>query len=105
MLAEFYKRTPWVRGNCVMTTKSVANIEEELLQWCNSRFRASEPITAETDLLDAGYLDSLLVMDLVALMEKDYGAVIDTDELSPQNFRSVKTLSALVAQHSAAKSE
>jgi acyl carrier protein len=80
-----------------MNSKSIQTIEEGLLEWCNNRLRFSVPITAETNLLDSGYLDSLLVMDVVLSIEKQYGVAIDSSEISPRHFRSVKTLAALVA--------
>jgi acyl carrier protein len=49
--------------------------------------------------LDSGYLDSLLVMDFVLCIEKQYGVAIDSSEISPRNFRSIQTLAALVASH------
>jgi acyl carrier protein len=81
-----------------MAIQSPQMIENGLLQWYKSRVRSGEQLTADTDLLDAGYLDSLLIMELVVSIEKQYGVAIDTEELSPQNFRSVRTLAALVAQ-------
>ena len=71
-------------------------IQNGLLQWCDKRLRTSAPLTAETNLLDSGYLDSLLVMDLVLLIEKQYGIAIDSSEISPRHFQSVKALAALV---------
>ena len=82
-----------------MNSKSLQIIEEGLLEWCNNRLRSSVPITAETNLLDSGYLDSLLVMDVVLSIEKQYGVAIGSSEISPRHFRSVKTLAALVASH------
>jgi acyl carrier protein len=82
-----------------MNSKSIQTIEDGLLKWCNNRFRAPVPITAETDLLDSGYLDSLLVMDVVLSIEKQYGVALESTDISPRHFRSVKALAALVASH------
>jgi acyl carrier protein len=73
-------------------------IEEGLMRWYKDRLRADDSLTVETDLLDAGYLDSLLIMDLVASVEKQYEISIDIEAISPHNFRSVRSLAALVAQ-------
>jgi acyl carrier protein len=70
--------------------------EQRLLEWCRRRFGVGTPITAETDLLSEGLLDSLLVMDLVNSIEKEHGVSIDNAEISPRNFRSVRALAALV---------
>lgn len=68
-----------------------------LRDWCNQRLQLADPITAETDLLDGGYLDSLMVMELVTTIEARYGVAIDNDAISPQNFRTVAAIAALVA--------
>ncbi len=72
--------------------------EQRLLDWCRSRFGSETPIATETDLLAEGLLDSLLVMDLAAFVEKEFGRSIENEEISPRNFRSVRTLAALVAR-------
>jgi acyl carrier protein len=76
--------------------ESIRATEDTLLQWCNSRLRAQAVITAETDLLEGGYLDSLFVMDVVAHIEKHFGVAIDSAEISPRNFRSIRALAELV---------
>ena len=73
-----------------------SGIEDRLVQWCKGRLGAGTPVTAETDLLAEGLLDSLLVMDLVNSIEREYGVTIDNAEISPRNFRSVRALAALV---------
>lgn len=80
-----------------MSRESIQTIEDGLLQWCNYRLRTKVPITAETDLIDSGYLDSILVMDVVLSIEKQYGVVIDSSEISPRHFRSVRTLAKFVS--------
>ena len=69
------------------------------MQWCNNRLRGDAPITVETDLLEEGYLDSLFVMDMVAHLERQYDVTIDSQEISPQNFRSVAAMAELVSGH------
>ena len=81
--------------------QSAETTEDSLLQWCNERLRVNCPITAETNLLDEGYLDSLFVMDLVVHIEKQHGVAIDSQDISPQNFRSIRTLTTLVMMNSA----
>jgi acyl carrier protein len=78
------------------------SIEDGLLEWFRKRIRTGEPIAAETDLLDAGYLDSLLLMELVVTLEEQYGVSIGSDEVSPQNFRSIRALASFIVGRSAA---
>jgi acyl carrier protein len=76
---------------------SLSMAEERLLHWCNNRLRLSAPIHAETDLLDSGYLDSLMVLAMMTYIEEQFGVAIDSADISPQTFRSVRTVAALVA--------
>jgi acyl carrier protein len=82
--------------------KTHKSIEDGLLLWYRKRIRTREQITTETDLLDAGYLDSLMLMELVVTLEEQYGVSIGSDEVSPQNFRSIRSLASFVAERSAA---
>jgi acyl carrier protein len=53
-------------------------------------------ITAETDLLAHNWLDSLLLMDLVMLIENDMGVQLSGDDVAPVNFRTLGRLAELV---------
>ena len=66
--------------------------EAILLARCQERLRGEAAITPQTDLLENGYLDSILVMDLVALAEKQFAVTIEFDDISPQNFRTILAL-------------
>lgn len=80
-----------------MSVASRSDAEEVILNWCNQRLRPDEPVTRETDLLSEGYLDSLVVLDLLVYIENQFGVVIDNAAISPQNLRSVRSLAALAA--------
>lgn len=53
-------------------------------------------ITAETDLLTHNWLDSLLLMDLIILIESEIGVRLHGDDIAPANFRTLKHLASLV---------
>jgi acyl carrier protein len=74
-------------------------IESSLLEVCNARLRPKTPLTVETDLLEQGLLDSLLVMDLVNVVEAKFGIALDNADISPQNFRSIRDLARLITSH------
>lgn len=82
---------------------SQAVVEAGLLQLCNSRLRPAVPITTETRLIEQGLLDSLLVMDLVSTIEKQFGVSLDNSAISPRNFRNVRALAAMVTSQLAAR--
>lgn len=83
--------------------QSTKTTKDSLLRWCNNRIRTDRPITAETNLLDEGHLDSLFVMDLIVHIERQFGVVVDSREISPRNFRSVRTLTALITANGATR--
>jgi acyl carrier protein len=53
---------------------------------------------AENDqLLENGILDSLGVLDLVAYLEREFAIGIEDDDLQPDHFATVQSLTAFVA--------
>ena len=46
----------------------------------------------DTNLIDAGILDSLLMVMLVTFCEEEFQLEIDTDEITEENFESLKTI-------------
>lgn len=53
-------------------------------------------IEKDTGLLEKGILDSLGILDVVAFLESEFSIVICDEELVPENFQSLSTLSAFV---------
>ena len=51
----------------------------------------------DTDLFEAGILDSLAFIDLVMYLEQDFGIRISAEELEPENFRSSSRIADFVA--------
>ena len=49
-----------------------------------------------TDLVVENVLDSLLLMDLVILIENEMGVTLNGDEIAPDNFRTMEELASLV---------
>ncbi len=46
----------------------------------------------ETELLSAGLLDSVQLVELVAALEEEYGIEIPLDEIEPDNFDSIEAI-------------
>jgi acyl carrier protein len=77
-----------------------AELERSLLDYVMSQLvlvRRTEPLEPDEDLLSAGIVDSMGVMQLVAFMEDSLGVSVDDEDIVPENFRSIRTLAALVA--------
>lgn len=77
------------------------SIQADLLRFISSRVPQDEEVTPETDLLESELLDSLLIMDLVAHIEATHRVKLDNADIAPRNFRSVESLTKLVAERQA----
>ena len=71
-------------------------LQADLLQFVQSRGPRYAAVTPDTDLLDSGLLDSLLLTDLILHIEGLYGVAFDSHHISPANFRTVSAIVALV---------
>jgi acyl carrier protein len=53
-------------------------------------------INENAQLLESGIIDSLGVLDVVAFLEKSFTIKISDDELTPENFATIKRLAEFV---------
>lgn len=83
--------------------KTRQTIENALLQYLQSEvFDDAIPLTAETDLLAAGF-DSLALLKLIHHIEESMGVRIPESEITEARIASVEALSELI--HSLQKDE
>ena len=61
-----------------------------------SRFFRSREIGIDDDIFALGFVNSLLAMQLVAFVEKEFGVRVEDDDLDLDNFRSIGAISRLV---------
>jgi acyl carrier protein len=71
-------------------------LEADLLQFVQSRGPRYAAVTPDTDLLDGGLLDSLLLTDLILHIEGLHGIEFDSGHVSPANFRTISAIAGLV---------
>ena len=57
----------------------------------------------DEDLLETGGMDSMAFVDLVMYLEQQFDLRISTDELEPDNFRSIAKIAGFVAAHNGLK--
>jgi acyl carrier protein len=57
--------------------------------------------SAETDLIEAGLLDSLALVELLTQLEESFDVSISTDDMEPENFRSITSIAMFVMQRAA----
>ena len=63
-----------------------------------SRFFKNHDLQPEEDIFALGFVNSLLAMQLVAFVEKEFGIRVGDEDLDLDNFRSIQAISNLVAR-------
>lgn len=66
-------------------------IVNDLLNGSNDR-----PITNAEDLIESGIIDSLGIMSLLAFLEERFSLQIASEDLLPENFSSINSITVLV---------
>lgn len=77
-------------------------MQADLLALVRSRGGDHAGVGVDSDLLDGGLLDSLLLTDLILHIEERYAVAFDAGDVSPANFRSVAAIVELVVGQSLA---
>lgn len=54
--------------------------------------------SAETDLFEAGLLDSLAFIELLLQLEREFGVATVLEDLEADNFRSIARIAAFVSE-------
>jgi methoxymalonate biosynthesis acyl carrier protein len=67
-----------------------------------SRFFKNHDLKPEEDIFALGFVNSLLAMQLVAFVEKEFAIRVEDEDLDLDNFRSIQAISNLVAKKSGA---
>ncbi|MFI6682989.1 phosphopantetheine-binding protein [Streptomyces sp. NPDC050485] len=79
---------------------TAAETESELLSFLEGRVKVA--VAADTDLFASGAVTSLFSLELVVHVETTYGVAVLGDELSMDNFRSVRAMVGLIGRLRAA---
>lgn len=75
-------------------------IHQELIELFARKLNLEAP-SIDADLVGTGLLDSLALVELLALLEETFGVSISTDDLELENFRSIATIAEFVMRHAA----
>ena len=72
-------------------------IQEELLNFLSTKeiFNQNGYCTKDTDLIEAG-LDSMIMIELLLLIEEKYGFWVPESYLTEKNFKNVKMLAGSI---------
>ena len=63
-----------------------------------SRFFKNHDLQPGEDIFSLGFVNSLLAMQLVAFVEKEFDLTVEDEDLDLDNFRSIDAISALIAR-------
>jgi methoxymalonate biosynthesis acyl carrier protein len=63
-----------------------------------SRFFRQHDLQPEEDIFALGFVNSLLAMQLVNFLEKEFGVTVEDEDLDLDNFRTLAAMDALVAR-------
>ena len=61
-----------------------------------SRYFHNHDLQREEDIFALGFVNSLMAMQLVAFVEKEFNIQVENDDLDIDNFRSIKNISSLI---------
>lgn len=67
-----------------------------------ARFLKNHELADDEDIFALGFVNSLLAMQLVQFVEKEFGIAVEDDDLDLDNFRSLNAIDALVERKSGA---
>jgi acyl carrier protein len=79
-------------------------IRDEIKKFIVQQFPLAKEISGNDALLGNGILDSLGILEVVGFLEQQFRITIADDDLVPEHFRSIDTITAFVTEkQSAAK--
>lgn len=77
-----------------------SQIVECVRAFLGERVRGVAQISGDDNLFELGLVNSLFAMQLVNFVEKEFGFVVEDDDLSIENFQSVNAITGLIMRKS-----
>ena len=78
----------------------IMRIEADLLSFLLDRQPGIVEIDSQSELLESGLLDSLLVLDLMLHIQSKHHVVLAASDVTPANLCTISALAQLVARRS-----
>jgi len=85
----------------------IKHIQNQLVDFMEKGLHLIVP-SVRTDLFEMGGLDSLVFVELIMLLEREFGIKIEIQEIELDNFKSVATIAEFISsqqQHKQDKSQ
>jgi len=73
-------------------------VAERIRRFLVQQFPATKNVGNDGPLLNNGLIDSLGILEVVTFLEKEFGIAVSDEDLSPENFGSLGSLSNFVQQ-------
>jgi len=85
-----------------MNQTTTSSIEQRIQAFLLDKFPLArkDGIEKDTALLEKGVLDSLGILDVVSFLESEFAIQISDEDLVPENFKSLSTISVFVQNKS-----
>lgn len=76
----------------------MSTLAEQIRSFVLAKFPLAKKrgLTNNDNLLDSGIVDSLGILDLVSFVEQEFHITVADDELIPENFQSLDSITAFV---------
>ena len=80
-------------------------VQQRILQFIQARFPRAKKhnVDASSALLESGIIDSLGMLDVVSMLEKDFGIAVLDEELVRDNFQTIAHIAEFVSRKSERK--
>lgn len=79
-----------------MDDGDIRSVEARLVSYLRDHVDVAVPWDEQTNLLESGILDSLLITDLVTLIHSAFGVELTAYDISPQHLSTVASMARLV---------
>jgi acyl carrier protein len=75
-------------------------VQERVKQFVVENFYVSDPseLTEDTSLIEGGYVDSTGMLEVIALLEAEFGIKVADQETVPENLETIGRICAYVAR-------
>src|SRR3989442_530029 len=88
--------TSWRRNTGTPEMRDSATLPDHIMTLFATKMKIEVP-TVDTDLFEAGVLDSFGLVDLLLHLETEFGAKTSVEDLEIDNFRSIAKIAEWVA--------
>jgi len=77
---------------------SILNDLEKILRTDVAADLGTQPLDSEEDLIELGIIDSLGIMKLIVSIEETFGIKVNDEEIVPENFQTLNSMTKFVEQ-------